>query len=168
MPKKTKDDTNQNLDLNNLTGKDLNKTLYIKPAQIKKEQKWLLVDAKGQTLGRLATIIADKLLWKDKAYYCDFRDCGSFVVVKNVEKMIVTGNKMLDKIYYKHTWRKGNMKEIALKELIKKDPSKPLWHAVRGMLTKNKLRDPRMQRLKMFVGETTKYDNLQNIQLETI
>jgi large subunit ribosomal protein L13 len=58
---------------------------------------------------------------------------------------------MLDKIYYKHTGRKGNMKEVALRELIKKDPSKPLWHAVRGMLAKNKLRDPRMQRLKMFV-----------------
>ena len=168
MSKKIKDEVGQNLDLNNLTSKDLNKTLYIKPSQIKKEQKWLLIDAKGQTLGRLATIIADKLLWKDKTYYCDFRDCGAFVIVKNVEKMTVTGNKMLDKIYYRHTWYKGNMKEVTLKELIKKDPSKPLWHAVRWMLAKNKLRDPRMQRLKMFVWETTKYDNLQNIQIENI
>lgn len=168
MSKKIQDDKSQNIDLNNLTSQDLNKTLYLKPASIQKEQRWLMIDAKGQTLGRLATVIADKLLWKDKSYYCDFWNCGDFVVVKNAEKISVTGNKLLDKIYYKHTSRKGNMKEISLRELMKKDPTKALWHAVKWMLTKNKLRDARMQKLKMFVGETTKYDNLANITLQNI
>ncbi len=158
----------QNWELDIFTGKDLNKTLYLKPASIKKEQRWLLVDAKGRNLGRLATLIADKLLWKDKSYYCDFWNCGDFVVVKNADKISVTGNKLIDKIYYKHTWYKGNMKEIALKDLLKKDPTKALWYAVKWMLTKNKLRSDRMQKLKMFVWETTKYDNLVNIKLQNI
>lgn len=166
MATKNKKENLINDSFKNLTSLDLNKTLYIKPAVIQKNQKWLLVDAEWQNLGRLATYIADKLMWKDKAYYCDFWNCGDFVVVKNADKIQVTWNKLLDKIYYKHTGWKGNMKSISLRDLLKKDPTKALWFAIRWMLPKNKLRDVRLQKLKLFVWNTTKYDNLANIKLE--
>jgi len=148
------------------TGKDLNKTLWAKQESLIKERKWYRVDATGKTLGRLAVDIAMKLQGKTKAEYCDFWDAGDFVIVDNVEKMIFSGNsKALQKIYYSYSGWKGNVKQINLQELMKKDPAKVLWFAVRGMLPKNKLRDSRMKRLKSHKGAITKYDNFKPVNL---
>jgi len=133
------------------TKTDLNKTLWAKPNEMDKQRKRYKVDATGKTLGRLATDIAKKLLGKDKAYYCDFWDCGDFVVVENAEKIRVTGKKLDDKTYYTYSGYKGNVKSMSLKDMLKKKPHRVLEIAVRGMLTKNKLRDKRMKRLKVVV-----------------
>jgi len=147
------------------TKKDLNKTLWMKPAELIKQRKWYKVDATGKTLGRLAADIAKKLLWKDKAYYSDFWDAGDFVIVENVGNIVVTGNKLKDKLYYRYSGYKGHVKTDTLEVLMKKDPKKALWFAVRWMLAKNKLRDPRMKRLKLVVGTSTRYDNFKPLNL---
>jgi large subunit ribosomal protein L13 len=133
------------------TKSDLNKTIWVKPTEMDKQRKRYKVDATGKTLGRLATDVAKKLLGKDKAYYCDFRDCGDFVVVENAEKISVTGKKLDEKIYYTYSGYKGNVKSMTLREILKKKPAKALEVAVRGMITKNKLRDRRMKRLKVVI-----------------
>lgn len=147
------------------TQKDLNKTIRVRQSDQEKNRRWYRVDATDKTLGRLAVDIAVKLMGKDRAYYSDFWDAGSFVVVENVEKIATTGNKLDQKIYYRYSGYKGNLKSTTLRELLKKNPSKALWYAVRGMLPKNKLRDARMKRLKMVVGTTTKYDHFKLINL---
>ena len=147
------------------TKKDLNKTLRVKPTEMDKQRRWYKVDATGKTLGRLATDIAKKLLGKDKAYYCDFRDCGDFVVVENAEKIRVTGKKLAEKMYYNYSWYKGNLKSINLGDLLKKNPTRALEAAVRGMITKNKLRDKRMKRFKIVIWPSTIYDHFKPINL---
>ncbi len=147
------------------TQKDLNKTLWIKQTDQEKNRKWYKVDATGMTLGRLAVDVAKKLAGKDKTYYSDFWDAGSFVIVENADKIAVTGNKLNDKVYYSYSGYKGNLKSITLGELLKKNPSKALWYAVRGMLAKNKLRDARMKRLKLIKETTTKYDHFSPLPL---
>ncbi len=137
----------------------------MKQTDQEKNRMWYRVDATGITLGRLATDVAKKLMGKDKSYYSDFRDAGSFVIVENVDKIIVTGNKLKDKVYYTYSGYKGNVKSISLADLLLKNPSKALWYAVRGMLPKNKLRDCRMKRLKLVKGTTTKYDNFKPVNL---
>ncbi len=147
------------------TQKDLNKTIRVRQSDQEKNRKWYRVDATDKTLGRLAVDIAIKLMGKDRAYYSDFWDAGSFVVVENVDKILTTGKKLDQKVYYRYSGYKGNLKSITLRELLRKNPSKALWYAVRGMLPKNKLRDARMKRLKLVVGTTTKYDHFKLITL---
>jgi len=148
------------------TKKDLNKTLWVKPSEMDAQRKWWKVDATGKTLGRLATDIAKKLLGKDKAYYCDFWDCGDFVIVENIQNITVTGsNKPLQKLYYSYSGYKGNLKSINFADLLKKNPERILKEAVRGMLAKNKLRDKRIKRLKLIVGTTEQYDNFKPVNL---
>ena len=140
-----------------LTNNDLNKTVYVHPTALEKERQWRIVDASWKTLGKLAVEIARKLCGKDNVHYCDFWDCGDYVVVTNVEKVAVTGNKLEDKIYYKHTQWRGHLKKITLGTLLKKHPRRVLEFAVRGMLPKNKLRKKRLKRLKLIVGDTHNY-----------
>ncbi|GHW02564.1 hypothetical protein AGMMS50249_3500 [candidate division SR1 bacterium] len=147
------------------TKKDLNKTLWVRQSDQENHRLRYKVDATGLTLGRLAVDIAKKLAGKDKSYYSDFWDAGSFVIVENVDKIAVTGKKLHDKVYYSYSGYKGNVKSITLGELLKKNPSKALRFAVRGMLAKNKLRDARMKRLKMEKTTTTKYDNFTPLPL---
>lgn len=148
------------------TKKDLNKTLWVKPSEMDTQRKWWKVDATGKTLGRLASDIAKKLLGKDKAYYCDFWDCGDFVIVENIQNITVTGaNKPLQKLYYSYSGYKGNLKSLSFADLLKKNPEKILKEAVRGMLAKNKLRDKRIKRLKLIVGTTEQYDNFKPVNL---
>jgi large subunit ribosomal protein L13 len=148
------------------TKKDLNKTLWVKPSEMDAQRKWWKVDATGKTLGRLASDIAKKLLGKDKAYYCDFWDCGDFVIVENIQNITVTGaNKPLQKLYYSYSGYKGNLKSISFADLLKKNPERILKEAVRGMLAKNKLRDKRVKRLKLIVGTTEQYDNFKPVNL---
>ncbi|MFA7285182.1 MAG: 50S ribosomal protein L13 [Candidatus Absconditabacterales bacterium] len=142
------------------TKQDLNKTIYVKQDWLNKNFDWYAVDAAGVNLGRLATVIADHLIGKNKAHYMDFWNAGGFVIVSNVAKLTWTGSKGVNKKYHTYSGWKGNVKTVTLQTLFAKDPCKVLWFAVRGMLPKNKLRDQRMKMLKMFLGETTKYANL--------
>jgi len=148
------------------TGKDLNKTLWAKQEDLIKNRKRYKIDATDKTLGRMAVDIANKLMGKDKAYYCDFWDTWDFVIVENVDKLVVTWNsKELQKMYYSYSGYKGNVKSINFKDLMKKNPERVLWFAVRGMLPKNKLRKIRMKRLKIHQESTNKYDNFSPITL---
>ena len=148
------------------TKTDLNKTLWVKRADQEKNRKRYKVDATGLTLGRLAVDIANKLAWKHNAFLSDFWDGWDYVVVENAWKFVVKwNNKLSQKTYYSYSGYKWNVKSITLGELIKKNPTKALWFAVRWMLPKNKLRDSRMKRLKLEVETTTKYDNFKPVNL---
>lgn len=123
----------------------------IMPTQIKgNERKWYIVDANGQTLGRLATQVAVILKGKNKPSFAPHLDNWDYVVVINADKFAVTGKKLEDKMYYKHTGYLWGLKEMSLWELLEKKPLKAIEFAVNGMLPKNKLRADMMSRLKLF------------------
>ena len=112
-----------------------NITHSVKASEI--ERKWYVIDADGKVLGRLAAEVAKLLKGKHKPTYSTHMDCGDHVIVINTDKMILTGNKMEDKIYRRHTGYIGNMKEIAAKDAMAKDSTNVLMLAVKGMLPKN-------------------------------
>ena len=147
------------------TKKDLNKTLRVKPADMEKNRTWWKIDASGKVLWRLAVDIAKLLLGKHKAYYADFWDAGDFVVVENIDKIKVTGKKLQDNLMYAYSWYKGNLKQITRELVMKKNPERLLTAVVRGMLSKNKLRDKRIKRMKLVVWTTTKYDHFKPVNL---
>ena len=147
------------------TKTDLNRTLRVQLKEAQKTRKRYKVDADGKTLWRIATDIANKLQWKGKAYYSDFRDVWDFVLVENAEKIRVTWKKMLEKMYYNYSGYKGNVKSANLQTILKKDPIRVLKDAVRGMLPKNKLRDRRMKRFKIIAWTTTKFDHFKPTNL---
>lgn len=124
------------------------KTYSQKTAEIKRA--WWLIDASTMPLGKLAVVIADKLMGKSKTTYTPHIDNGDYVVVTNAKAIRVTGNKMTDKHYYRHSGFPGGLSEASLEELIAKDPAQAINHAVRGMLPKNKLQADRMARLRVF------------------
>jgi large subunit ribosomal protein L13 len=124
--------------------------------QIKRE--WHLIDLKDQTLGRACTQIASLLIGKGKPYYIANLDCGDYVVVINAKQVAVTGNKRSDKIYRHHTGHPGGFREATFTDVQTKDSRRIVEYAVRGMLPKNKLRDPRMKRLKIFAGDKHSYE----------
>lgn len=126
------------------------KTFMLRKEDVQRD--WYLVDATGKTLGRLASEIAKILMGKHKPTYTPHVDGGDFVVVINAEKIHATGKKLNQKIYYKHTGYPGGLKETTLKEMLQKKPEEVIRLAVRGMLPKNKLRDRRMKRLKVYAG----------------
>ncbi|MEO2083629.1 MAG: 50S ribosomal protein L13 [Desulfurobacteriaceae bacterium] len=127
------------------------KTFMQRKEDVKRD--WYLVDATGKTLGRLASEIAKILIGKHKPTYTPHVDGGDFVVVINAEKIHVTGKKLDRKIYYKHTGYMGHLKETKLRDMLQKKPEEVIRLAVRGMLPKNKLRDRRMKRLKVYAGD---------------
>lgn len=124
------------------------KTVMVKPEEVKRD--WHVVDAAGQTVGRLATEIARVLSGKHKPNYSTHVDVGDFVVVVNADKVNFTGKKWNDKVYRRHTGYPGGLKERTAQEVLADQPEKILELAVRGMLSKNRLRDPRMTRLKVY------------------
>jgi large subunit ribosomal protein L13 len=126
------------------------KTYSAKPKEI--EQRWYLVDAEGQTLGRLATRIADTLRGKRKAVYTPHIDTGDFVVVVNAEKIAVTGKKREDKIYYRHSGYPGGLRERTFAEEIERRPTEVLRKAVKGMLPRNRLARRQLTKLKVYAG----------------
>ena len=126
------------------------KTFSQKPADVTRE--WFLVDASELPLGRIATIVADKLIGKNKPTYTPHVDAGDYVVVINAEKLVVTGNKETGKIYYRHSGFPGGIKDASLAEVREKFPERIIEKAVQGMLPKNKLSAERMARLKIFAG----------------
>jgi len=115
-------------------------------------RKWYVVDATNKILGRFATRIARILTGKNKPQYTPHVDCGDFVVVLNADKFRVTGKKMDDKIYYSHSMYPGGLKAISLKLMLEKQPRKVIYKAVSGMLPKNRLRDRRLKRLKIYLS----------------
>ncbi len=132
------------------------KTYSPKPSEVVHD--WHLVDAEGKTLGRLATLIATYLLGKHKPQFSAHLDCGDNVVVINAAKINVTGNKLEDKKYYRHSGYPGGIKETTLAELMTKSPASALERAVAGMLPKNRLHDDRMRRLKVYAGAEHPHD----------
>lgn len=126
------------------------KTYVAKPSNI--ERNWLIVDAKDQRLGRLATRIADNLRGKTKPVYTPHIDTGDFVVVINASRIAVTGRKMDNKIYYRHTGYPGGLKQRTLAEMMKKKPEEVIRLAVKGMLPKNRLGRAQLKKLKIYAG----------------
>ena len=126
------------------------KTYSAKPGEI--EREWYLVDAEGQTLGRLATQIADRLRGKTKAAFTPHVDTGDFVVVVNAEKIHVTGKKLTDKKYYKHSGDPGGLRTRSLREQLDRQPTEVLRAAVKGMLPRNRLGRAQLTKLKIYAG----------------
>ena len=116
------------------------------------DRNWYLVDAQNKTLGRLSTEIAKRLRGKHKPIYTPHVDTGDYIVVVNASKILVTGNKMTDKVYYKHTGYIGNLKSENLETILEKYPEKVLMKSVRGMLPKNKLGRAMIKKLRVFAG----------------
>lgn len=131
------------------------KTTVLKGNQV--ERTWHLIDLKDQTLGRVCTEIAQILMGKNKPTFSYHRDDGDYVVAINAAEVQSTGRKLKQKIYRHHTHWSGGLKELSLGEMMIKDPRKVITTGVYGMLPKNKLRDQRMTRLKVFVGSEHKY-----------
>ena len=126
----------------------------ISPKQVKgNERKWYVIDAKGLTLGKLATKISVILMGKNKVSFAPFLDNGDYVIVLNCDKFSVTGKKMSDKMYYRHSGFLWGLKESNLETLLEKKPTKALELAISGMLPKNKLRPGMLSRLKLFTWE---------------
>ncbi|BAF61948.1 50S ribosomal protein L13 [Candidatus Vesicomyidisocius calyptogenae] len=125
------------------------KTFSAKARDVKRD--WLLIDADGKTLGRLATKIASCLRGKHKPEYTPHTDIGDYIVVINASKIKVTGNKFEDKIYYHHTGYVGNLKSIAFKDLQTKNPETIINKAVKGMLPKGPLGRDMFKKMKVFV-----------------
>ena len=117
-----------------------------------RQRDWLVVDATGQTLGRLATRIADALRGKNKPEYTPHVDTGDFVIVVNAEKISVTGNKLDDKKYYRHSGYPGGLKSRSLREQLDRRPTEVLRSAVKGMLPKNRLARQQLTKLKIYAG----------------
>jgi large subunit ribosomal protein L13 len=126
------------------------KTYSAKPGEIQRD--WYVVDAEGQTLGRLATQIADRLRGKGKPQFTPHVDTGDFVVVVNAEKIAVTGNKLDDKLYYRHSGYPGGLRQRPLREQLERVPTEVLRKAVRGMLPRNSLGRQQLTKLKIYAG----------------
>jgi large subunit ribosomal protein L13 len=129
---------------------DMNKSFVLK-----KEEHvpgWCLIDATGKVLGRLATKVADMLRGKDRPEYTPHTDSGSYVVIINCEKICLTGNKMEDKVYKSYSGWMGGKKELTVRQVMEKDPTRIIKSAVKGMLPKNKLNNQIIKKLKLYVG----------------
>jgi len=131
------------------------KTKQLKKAEIKRV--WHILDFDGQILGRKATEIASLLIGKYKTTFTAHVDGGDYVVVINAQKLKVTGKKLKNKLYQRHTGYAGSLKELSLQEMMDKDPTRVVWKAVRNMLPKNKLRKARLKRLKIFKDDNHLY-----------
>ena len=117
------------------------------------EKKWLLLDASNKTLGRLSAKISSILMGKNKAQYTPHNDLGDYIVVINAEKVKVTGNKDIQKKYYRHSGYPGGLKSSTFSETIEKNPEDIILKAVKGMLPKNKLSNSMISKLKVYKGE---------------
>ena len=127
------------------------KTLSAKPESVRRD--WYVVDAAGKTLGRLSSEIASRLRGKHKPEYTPHVDTGDYIVVVNAEKIAVTGKKMSDKIYHRHTGYIGGLKSISLDKLIVKAPEQVIEISVKGMLPKGPLGREMFKKLKVYAGE---------------
>jgi large subunit ribosomal protein L13 len=126
------------------------KTYSAKPGEVTRE--WWLVDAEGQTLGRLATLIADTLRGKRKPQYTPHVDTGDFVIVVNAERIVVTGNKLDQKRYYRHSGYPGGLRSRSLRDQLERRPTEVIRTAVKGMLPRNRLARQQLTKLKIYAG----------------
>ena len=140
------------------------KTFVTKPAEV--ERSWYVVDAEGQTLGRLATRIATVLRGKHKPIYSPSVDRGDYVIVINAEKIRVTGNRLDQKKYYRHSGYPGGLTEITLRRQLELYPTRVIEAAVRGMLPKNKLGRKMFKKLKAYAGQEHPHHAQQPVSLE--
>ncbi|NLJ58921.1 MAG: 50S ribosomal protein L13 [Tissierellia bacterium] len=126
------------------------KSFLAKPNEV--ERAWYVVDAEGKTLGRLATEVAKLLRGKHKAIYTPSVDTGDYVIVVNAEKVVLTGNKVDQKLYRRHSQYPGGLKEVTYKNLVQRKPTEPVYLAVKGMLPKNSLGRKMLKKLKVYAG----------------
>jgi large subunit ribosomal protein L13 len=140
------------------------RTFSAKPNEVQRD--WYVVDAQGRTLGRLATEVARRLRGKHKPEYTPHVDTGDYIVVINAEKIRVTGNKLKDKTYYRHTGYVGNLKSESLENLLKRAPERVLELAVKGMLPRNPLGRQMFKKLKVVQGENHPHQAQQPLPLE--
>jgi len=140
------------------------KTFVTKNTDVQRE--WFVVDAAGQTLGRLATRVASMLRGKHKPIFTPAVDVGDYVVIVNADKIHVTGRKMDQKIYYRHSGYPGGLREITLRNLLHKHPTRVIEHAVRGMLPKNRLGRQMFKKLKVYAGPNHPHEAQQPQSLE--
>jgi large subunit ribosomal protein L13 len=140
------------------------KTFSAKPAEVTRQ--WFIIDAADKTLGRLSTEIAHRLRGKHKPEYTPHVDTGDYIVVINAEKVRVTGNKLNDKMYYRHTGYIGNLKSTNLKDLLNTHPERVIETAVKGMLPKNPLGRAMFKKLKVYAGSEHKHHSQQPESLE--
>lgn len=140
------------------------KTFIAKPAEV--EHSWYIVDAEGQTLGRLATQIAAVLRGKHKTIFTPHVDCGDYVIVINAEKIHVTGQRLQQKKYYRHSGYPGGLSEISLADQLERFPTRPIELAVKGMLPKNKLGRKMFKKLKVYAGPEHEHAAQQPVPME--
>ena len=140
------------------------KTFSAKPQDI--ERKWFVVDAQGQTLGRLATRIASVLRGKHKPVYTPHLDCGDYVIVVNADKIHVTGQKLEQKTYYRHSGYPGGLRQVSLRRQLQVHPDRVIEAAVRGMLPHNRLGRKMFKKLKIYAGPTHPHEAQQPTALE--
>jgi large subunit ribosomal protein L13 len=140
------------------------RTFTAKTAEI--EREWYVVDAEGQTLGRLASRIAPIIRGKHKPIYTPHLDCGDYVIVINADKVRVTGQKMERKFYYHHSGYPGGLKGISLRDQLATYPERVLQSAVKGMLPKNKLGRRMIKKLKVYAGDSHPHEAQQPKPLE--
>lgn len=132
------------------------KTYSAKPDEV--TRKWYVIDAGDAPLGRVATRVATLLTGKEKPMFTSHIDCGDHVIVINSKNTVVTGKKATDKIYYRHSGFPGGIKQRTFTEQMEKDATHAIFHAVRGMLPVNKLRDERLARLKIYTDGEHKHE----------
>lgn len=127
------------------------KTYSTKASDIKRE--WHVIDASGQILGKVATQAANRLMGKHKPVFSRHLDMGDYVVVINAEKVRVTGDKLKQKMYYRHSGYPGGLKSVSLEKMLETSPARVIEHAVKGMLPHNRREAQMMKRLKVYAGE---------------
>lgn len=141
------------------------RTTYMANAQTV-ERKWYIVDAEGQTLGRLASQVAAVLRGKNKAIYTPHVDCGDHVIIINAEKIEMTGKKLDQKLYRRHSGYMGGLKEVTAREMLDKHPERVLMAAVKGMLPKNSLGRKMLTKLRVYAGSEHEHDAQQPEELK--
>ena len=134
-----------------------------------RNREWVVIDAEGQTLGRLSTLIADTLRGKNKPEYTPHIDTGDFVVVINAEKITVTGNKLTEKVYYRHTGYPGGLRSRTLEEQLDRRPEEVIRTAVKGMIPRTRLGRAQLRKLKVYAGaeHPHKAQNPRTIELQS-
>ena len=126
------------------------KTIFVNPTKF--EHKWYLIDAEGKTLGRLASKVASVLRGKHKPYFTPHQACGDSVIIIIAERIGVTGKKMSDKLYYRHSGYPGGLKIEPLEKVLVRKPTYPIEHAIKGMLPKNRLGRKLFNNVKVYAG----------------
>ncbi|MDQ3645007.1 MAG: 50S ribosomal protein L13 [Actinomycetota bacterium] len=141
------------------------KTFVATPAN--RERNWLVVDASGETLGRLATQLADRLRGKHKPEYTPHCDVGDFVIVINAEKIAVTGKKRQEKLYHRHSGYPGGLRTRTLNDMLERRPEEVIRLAVKGMLPRNRLARAQLRKLKVYAGPDHPHAAQQPEKMET-